>query len=146
VQYTEKGLDIQSIEIPSPFGFVYKSGLCLPNSEHFRATGGAYTLSRWLTILHGYAFRIFHLLLGSALNAVCLHYFTSFLSERGMNHKPLYRLRKRDMAMWHCTCLKLTSYYLKTYQGAVSTIVSPTTSPTSGRNSVPPFLTSVEIA
>ncbi len=52
---------------------------CRTNTEHLRATAGAYTLSCWFTILHGYAFSILHLLFGSAFHTVSLHEFTSLL-------------------------------------------------------------------
>ena len=52
--------------------------LALPYSEHLGATRWAYALSRWLTILHGYAPGVLHLLLGTALHTICLHWSTSY--------------------------------------------------------------------
>ena len=47
--------------------------LTLSDSEHLSAAYGAYTLSRWLAILHSYGLGIPHLSFGTALHAVCLH-------------------------------------------------------------------------
>ena len=54
--------------------------LALADSEHFRATGRAYTLGCWLAVFHGDAFGVFHFLLGTAFHAVCLHLLTSLFS------------------------------------------------------------------
>ena len=45
----------------------------LPYSEHLGATCGAYTLSRWLSVLHRDRLRIPHFLFGTALHAICFH-------------------------------------------------------------------------
>jgi len=52
--------------------------LALADSEHFRATGWAYTLSCRLAILHGYRLSILHFLLSAALHTIRLHSVTSF--------------------------------------------------------------------
>ena len=50
-------------------------GLSFPNSEHFGAAVGAYTLSCRFAILHGDLSGVFHLPLGAALHTICLHNF-----------------------------------------------------------------------
>ena len=53
--------------------------LALADSEHFRATGRAYALSRRLAILHCYGLGILHLFLGATLHTICLHIQASSL-------------------------------------------------------------------
>ena len=64
--------------------------LTLSNSEHLCAACRANTLCCWLTIFHGYAFSILHLLLSSTLNTICLHENSPpfFLNAVYMNDKP----------------------------------------------------------
>ena len=52
--------------------------LGLPYSEHLGATGGAYSLGCWLTVLHSDGFGVFHFPFGTALHAVCLHCLPPF--------------------------------------------------------------------
>ena len=52
--------------------------LALANSEHLGPACGAYALSGWLAVLHGYGFGILHFFLSAALHTVCLHLFASF--------------------------------------------------------------------
>ena len=76
--WQRKGLDIPFIKISSPYLIcILLSVLCLPNSEHLCATGGAYTLSSRLPILHGDRLGAFHLLLGSAFHAIGLNHSNS---------------------------------------------------------------------
>lgn len=49
----------------------------LANSKHLSAARWACSLGCCPTVLHGYTFRVFNLLLGTALNAICLHVLTS---------------------------------------------------------------------
>ena len=65
------------MKISSPNLTPILSVLCLPYSEHLCATGGAYTLSSRLPILHGDRLGVFHLLLGAAFHTIRLHKFTS---------------------------------------------------------------------
>ena len=58
---------------PRPRQAVVRHFLALANAEHLGTAGGAYTLSRRLTILHGYRLSVLHLLLGSAFHAIRLH-------------------------------------------------------------------------
>ena len=51
------------------------SALTLPYPEHLGPACGAYTLSRWFTILHGYGLSILHFLFGTAFHTVCLHFY-----------------------------------------------------------------------
>ena len=53
------------------------AALCFTDSEHLCTARRTCALSCWLTILHGYAFRVFHFLLGTAFHTVGLHMFTS---------------------------------------------------------------------
>ena len=49
------------------------SALFLADSEHFGATGWAYTLGSRLAVLHGDGSSVAHFFLGSALHTICLH-------------------------------------------------------------------------
>ncbi len=49
--------------------------LALADSEHFRATGRANSLSRRFAVLHGYGLGILHLSLGTALHTIRFHDF-----------------------------------------------------------------------
>ena len=55
-----------------------------PATQGICPTCGTYPLSRWLTILHGYALSILHFSFGTAFHTVCLHGFTSLFI---MNNK-----------------------------------------------------------
>ncbi len=55
----------------------FQSALTLADSEHLRAAGWTYALSRWFAVLHGYSFGISHFPLSTALNAIGLHIHTS---------------------------------------------------------------------
>ena len=78
-RYAE-GVDIGHIvSTPSALPCLAKTGirngklLFTSDSEHLGPTCGAHTLSRRLTILHGYRLSILHLPLGTAFHTVCLH-------------------------------------------------------------------------
>jgi hypothetical protein len=54
--------------------------LRLTNPEHLGTAYRAHTLSRRLTILHGYFLGVFHFPLGPTFHAIGLHLFTSLFA------------------------------------------------------------------
>ena len=63
-------MDFQPLSNP----VAMKPNLTLTDSEHFRTAGWAYPLGRWLTVLHRYALRVFHLSLGTTFNTIRFHW------------------------------------------------------------------------
>ena len=66
-----------------------RSALTLSYSEHLGSTRWTYTLCRWPSILHGYAFGILHFSFGAAFHTVCLHWLTSLFEYQRQTIPPL---------------------------------------------------------